>query len=55
MSMHFRDLAEQVAADGAIAPEEILSLRRAGWTDGRDLAAPSGRTFRELYHKGGVR
>jgi len=34
MSMHFRDLAEQVAADGAIAPEEILSLRRAGWTDG---------------------
>ena len=35
MSMHFRDLAEQAAADGAITPEEILSLRRAGWSDGR--------------------
>jgi len=35
MSIHFRDLAEQAAADGAIAPEEILSLRRAGWGDGR--------------------
>ena len=22
-----------------------------GWTDGRDLPAPSGRTFRELYRK----
>lgn len=38
MSMHFRhfrDLAEQVAADGHIAPEEILTLRREGWSDGK--------------------
>lgn len=34
MSMHFRDLAEQAGADGAITPEEILALRRAGWSDG---------------------
>jgi hypothetical protein len=34
MTMHFRDLAEQAAADGAITPEEILALRRAGWSDG---------------------
>lgn len=34
MSMHFRDLAEQAAADGAISSEEILALRRAGWSDG---------------------
>jgi len=35
MSMHFRDLATKVAADGVISAEEILSLRRAGWGDGR--------------------
>lgn len=35
MSMHFRDIAVQAASDGAIAPEEILVLRRAGWIDGR--------------------
>jgi hypothetical protein len=34
MSMHFRDLAQQAAADGAITPDEILALRRAGWSDG---------------------
>ena len=27
----------------------------AGWTDGRDLAAPAGRTFRELYRARGAR
>jgi hypothetical protein len=35
MSIHFRDLAGQVAADGTISPDEILILRRAGWSDGR--------------------
>lgn len=34
MTMQFRDLAEQVAADGAIAPDEILSLRRLCWENG---------------------
>jgi hypothetical protein len=34
MSMHFCDLAVQAALDGAIAPEEILALRRDGWSDG---------------------
>ena len=35
MSMHFRDLAAQIAADGTISPEEILILRRASWSDGK--------------------
>lgn len=35
MSMHFRDLAANAAADGAISAEEILALRGAGWADGR--------------------
>ena len=35
MTMHFRDLAVQTAADGTISPEEILILRRAGWSDGK--------------------
>lgn len=34
MSMHFRQIAEQAAADRAITGEEILALRRAGWCDG---------------------
>lgn len=34
MTMQFRALAEQAAADGAISSEEILTLRRAGWGDG---------------------
>jgi len=32
--MHFADIARQAAADGAITAEEILALRRAGWSDG---------------------
>lgn len=35
MSMHFRDMAVQAAADGTISPEEILILRRASWSDGK--------------------
>ncbi len=35
MSMHFGDIAAQAAADGTIAAEEILALRRAGWADGK--------------------
>lgn len=34
MSMHFRDLAGRVAADGAIDADEILALRREGWGNG---------------------
>ncbi|MBS0483378.1 MAG: hypothetical protein JSR96_14785 [Proteobacteria bacterium] len=34
MTMQFRDLAAQAAADGAISAEEILSLRQSGWADG---------------------
>ncbi len=35
MTYQFRALADQAMADGAITAEEILSLRRAGWGDGR--------------------
>ncbi len=35
MSIHFADLARSVAADGSIAPGELLALRRLGWGDGR--------------------
>lgn len=34
MSMHFRELAEQAMADGAVSAEEVLSLRREGWSNG---------------------
>ena len=34
MTMHFADIARQAAADGTITAEEILALRRAGWSDG---------------------
>lgn len=37
MTMHFAQIARQAAADGAITAEEILALRRAGWTDGAIL------------------
>lgn len=33
MSMHFRELAEQAIADGAIGADEILGLRREGWSN----------------------
>jgi hypothetical protein len=35
MTMHFRDLAAQAAADGVIAADELQELRRLGWADGR--------------------
>ena len=35
MSMHFREIAEQAAADGTITAVEILALRREGWASGR--------------------
>ncbi|MBS0475826.1 MAG: hypothetical protein JSR28_11895 [Proteobacteria bacterium] len=35
MTMQFRDLAAQAAADGAIDPGEIAALRGLGWADGR--------------------
>lgn len=35
MSIHFRELASKVAADGAITPDEVLALRREGWGDGK--------------------
>lgn len=35
MTMHFADLTRSVAADGEIAPQEILALRRLGWGDGQ--------------------
>lgn len=35
MTYQFRTLGEQAQADGQITAEEILSLRRDGWADGR--------------------
>ena len=34
MSMHFDALAARAVADGAISAEEILALRREGWSNG---------------------
>jgi hypothetical protein len=34
MTMQFADIARQAAQDGAVSAEEILALRRAGWSDG---------------------
>ena len=35
MTMHFRSLAAQAFENGAISAEDILALRRAGWSDGK--------------------
>ena len=35
MSMQFRAIAQQAAADGTISPDEVLALRREAWPDGR--------------------
>lgn len=34
MSIHFREIAEQAAADGTISAAEVLTLRRVAWPDG---------------------
>lgn len=33
MTVHFADIARQAAANGTISAEEILALRRAGWSN----------------------
>jgi hypothetical protein len=35
MSIEFGDLTTQIASDGRITAEEILELRRLGWSDGK--------------------
>jgi ketosteroid isomerase-like protein len=35
MSFQFSELAKHVAADGAVTPEDIRSLRQLGWGDGK--------------------
>ena len=35
MSVHFSDLAKRVSANGEVSAEEVLSLRREAWPDGR--------------------
>lgn len=35
MTMHFRSLAAQAFEKGAISAEDILALRRAGWSNGK--------------------
>ena len=35
MSVQFSRLAEQVVSDGAVSPEELMSLRQLGWGDGQ--------------------
>ncbi|MFO1412635.1 MAG: LutB/LldF family L-lactate oxidation iron-sulfur protein [Burkholderiales bacterium] len=44
--MGVRWLAKRAGSDGMI---HKLPLAGAGWTQGRDMRAPAGRTFRELY------
>lgn len=34
MTMQFADIARQAVSDGAISADEILALRRVGWSDG---------------------
>lgn len=45
MSIHFRQLAERVVADGAITADEILTLRRTVWPDGRICAEEAEALF----------
>ena len=50
MTMHFRDLAAQIGADGTISPEEILILRRLGWQDGK-IDADEAEAIFEVNHR----
>ena len=34
MTTHFIEVAQRAAADGQIAADELLALRREGWGDG---------------------
>ncbi len=45
MSVHFGELTKKVGADGAISSEEILSLRREAWSDGRISQAEAEAIF----------
>ena len=54
MSVHFGELAKRVGADGVITPEEVLTLRREAWPDGRISQAEAEAIFalnRELTTK----
>ena len=35
MTIEFTELAQRIAASRAVAPEDLLALRREGWSDGR--------------------
>ncbi|MEO1969097.1 MAG: hypothetical protein ABGW87_10335 [Sphingomonadaceae bacterium] len=35
MTIQFTELAQRIAASHAVAPEDLLALRREGWSDGR--------------------
>ena len=45
MSMQFADLARAVAADGEVAAQEIIALRRLGWGDGQITRAEAEAIF----------
>lgn len=45
MTYQFRALADQAMADGLITSDEILSLRREGWADGRISPAEADALF----------
>lgn len=45
MSVHFGELARKVGADGSISAEELLTLRREAWPDGRISQAEAEAIF----------
>jgi len=50
MSVHFGNLAAQVAADGLVTDEEILALRRLGWGDGH-IHADEAEAIFDINHQ----